>query len=132
MLSDKLSKLRTELKISQTELSKRLGIPRTTYSGYENGSREPDYETLLKIAKYFDVSTDYLLGKDTNKTPINDQEVKTYFYGGADDITPEEKEALDEVVEFELRRLRRAKERVEKAYEGDEEFKRSRNRLGED
>lgn len=38
-----------------------------TVSRYENGEREADYETLIKIADYFDVSLDYLLGRDRHK-----------------------------------------------------------------
>ncbi len=38
-----------------------------TVSRYENGEREADYETLIKIADYFDVTLDYLLGRDINK-----------------------------------------------------------------
>jgi transcriptional regulator with XRE-family HTH domain len=59
----RLNQLRDKLGLTQKELSSRLGIPRTTYSGYENGSREPDHQTMEKFANYFDVSIDYLLGR---------------------------------------------------------------------
>ena len=46
---------------SQKEFAELLDIPVTTLSGYENAGREPKFETLLKIAKIFDVTVDELL-----------------------------------------------------------------------
>ena len=66
LLSSRLKELREKMKITQEELAKRLDIPRGTYAHYELGKREPDNSMLLKIAEYFNVSTDYLLGR-TNK-----------------------------------------------------------------
>lgn len=56
--------LRTRRKESQEEVSKALDIPRSTYSGYENGSAEPSLGMLKKMSAYFKVSTDKLLGID--------------------------------------------------------------------
>jgi transcriptional regulator with XRE-family HTH domain len=63
MFSTRLEKLRERNGLTQKELATKLGIARTTYSGYENGAREPDLVTLNKIADFFDVSVDYLLGR---------------------------------------------------------------------
>lgn len=62
-----LKELRVSKGITQVQLAKQLGISRSTVGMYENGSREPDFETLELIADYFNVDTDYLLGR-TNKT----------------------------------------------------------------
>ena len=62
-----LKSLRTAKGMTQEELSKILKISRSTIGMYENGSREPDYETLEAIADYFNVDIDFLLGR-TNKT----------------------------------------------------------------
>ena len=59
---EKLRKLRKEKGISLKELGATIGVAESTMSLYENGKRQPDYETLLKFAKYFNVSADYLLG----------------------------------------------------------------------
>lgn len=59
-----LLELRTERGISQRTLGEALGVVNQTISFWENGSREPDMDTLLKIAKYFDVSIDYLFGNE--------------------------------------------------------------------
>ncbi|WP_342512842.1 helix-turn-helix domain-containing protein [Sporosarcina sp. FSL K6-1522] len=66
MLSDKLRKLRATTNCTQSEFAKRIGVARTTYAMYEQGHREPDYETLQKIADYHNTTTDYLLGLTNN------------------------------------------------------------------
>lgn len=63
MLNERIVKLRKLRKITQEELAKKIGSTRSALSQYEIGTRSPDYETLKKIADYFEVSTDYLLGK---------------------------------------------------------------------
>ena len=45
------------------ELAQKIGVTESTISMYENGKREPDFETLIRIADALDVSTDYLLGR---------------------------------------------------------------------
>lgn len=67
MLAKRLESLRRSRKLTQKQIAEKLGIARTTYSGYENKSREPDHETLQKIADYYEVTTDYLLGRDQTK-----------------------------------------------------------------
>lgn len=57
-----LKELRCEQGISQRELGKRLGVCNQTVSFWEGGQREPDLDFLVKIAEYFEVTTDYLLG----------------------------------------------------------------------
>jgi len=63
----RLKELRRERHISQLKLALDLNINQNTISRYENMEREADYETLIKIADYFDVSLDYLLGRVDNK-----------------------------------------------------------------
>lgn len=67
--------LREEANIRQSELAKSLGLGRTTISNYENNYSSPDLETLIQIANFFHVSTDYLLGISSVKNaPQNLQE----------------------------------------------------------
>ncbi len=61
----RLKELRKEKKVSQYELAKFLGVTSQAYSYYEREERELGYEALTKLAKYFDVSIDYLLGNST-------------------------------------------------------------------
>ncbi len=57
-----LKLLRCDKDISQRTLSEEFGVTNQTISLWETGQREPDFDTLVKIAKYFNVTTDYLLG----------------------------------------------------------------------
>ena len=63
----RLKKLRKEKNISQLKLATDLNMNQNTISRYENKEREADYETLIKMADYFDVSLDYLLGRSDKK-----------------------------------------------------------------
>lgn len=58
----KLHELRKEKKLSQNEIAFFLNVTPQAYSRYERGERELGYENLDKLAKFFDVSIDYLLG----------------------------------------------------------------------
>jgi len=62
-----LKELRKANKVNQTELADRLGVSRSAISTWETGANEPDTQTLLKIANFFDVSVSYLLGETTLK-----------------------------------------------------------------
>jgi HTH-type transcriptional regulator, competence development regulator len=64
MLKNKLIELRKAKKLRQEDIAKILGIARTTYAMYEQGNREPDFDTLNKIADYFEVTIDHLLGRE--------------------------------------------------------------------
>ena len=53
MLSKRLTELRKEKGVTQKDMSLLLGITRPAYTAYEMGKRQPDYETLIKLADYF-------------------------------------------------------------------------------
>lgn len=63
----RLKQLRKDLDLTQNELAVKLSSSRSTIAGYETERKQPDYETLTKIADFFDVSVDYLLGRTDNK-----------------------------------------------------------------
>lgn len=67
-----LKMLRNNRNISAVKLSEDLNIHRGSLSNWETGRRTPDSEMLLKIANYFNVSVDYLLGNDKNNTDDTD------------------------------------------------------------
>lgn len=66
-----LKKLREDRNISAIKFSEDLSIHRGTLSNWETGRRTPDSQTLLKIAEYFSVTVDYLLGNTDTKTNDN-------------------------------------------------------------
>lgn len=62
----RLKQLRIKSKISQVKLGEELDINQDVISRYETCDREADYQTLLNIADFFDVSLDYLFGRTDN------------------------------------------------------------------
>jgi transcriptional regulator with XRE-family HTH domain len=65
---DRLKKLREQRKLTQKQLGSAFNISHATINRYEKGQRQPDTEILDKLADFFDVSTDYLLGRtDTQR-----------------------------------------------------------------
>lgn len=85
-------RLRTSSGLTQVEMAEKLGISRSTIGMYETGAREPDFETLEKIADFFNVDTDYLLGR-TEKTSILPETVGHYY------LNDETREIAQEVFE---------------------------------
>lgn len=68
-VGQRLRYLRKLKNLTQQDLANSLGINRSTYARYETGDHEADYETLNKLADFFDVSVDYLLGRTDNPAP---------------------------------------------------------------
>ncbi len=69
--------LRISSGLTQSKIASRLGISRSTIGMYETGAREPDFDTLEKIADFFNVDTDYLLGR-TDKTTLLPETIGQY------------------------------------------------------
>ncbi|SDN32689.1 DNA-binding transcriptional regulator, XRE-family HTH domain [Paenibacillus sp. yr247] len=75
---DRIALLREKHALTQEDLANKLGISRAALSHYETSRREPDYDTINKIASFFRVSIDYLLGR-TNQPDSNlDQEIREF------------------------------------------------------
>lgn len=89
MVGEKIKKLRIEKDLLQKVLAQQLNLSQQTISLYEAGKREPDYETLEKIADFFNVSTDYLLGR-TNIKNIEESEGVQLAKQGHEFENPEE------------------------------------------
>lgn len=73
----KLKHLRSLRKKQQKEVAIELGISKTGYSAYENDLRMPGVQMLIKIADYYNVTTDFLLGRD-DKMYIDKSEIQFY------------------------------------------------------
>lgn len=85
MFSERLTYLRKSAKLTQQQLADALGVSRSTIGMYENGQREPNFETLESIADLFNVRMDSLISKsnsneDNSKDLINNvSEKKSIF-----------------------------------------------------
>jgi len=66
MLSSRLKSLRNSEGLSQQNIATLIGVSRQVYNNYELGKREPDYDTIMRFSEYYNVTTDYLLGKSDN------------------------------------------------------------------
>jgi len=86
---ERLKYLRKVNNVQQYDLANTLGYGATAISNYENNNHEPSFDTLIKIAKYFDVTTDYLLGLSDH--PVNhlkeDEKLLVTKYRRMDDKT---------------------------------------------
>lgn len=65
MLGQRVSELRSAAGWSQVELAKKLSVAKQTISNWENDNIQPSIEMLIRLARLFNVSTDYLLGLDS-------------------------------------------------------------------
>jgi transcriptional regulator with XRE-family HTH domain len=69
LVSKRLIELREERDLSQKELAGKLGVAANTISAYENESAKPKLDGMIEIARFFDVSIDYLVGLIDEKVP---------------------------------------------------------------
>lgn len=100
MFSHRLKTLRKTKGLTQKEIANRLGIARTTYAGYEQGEREPDYETLIKIADYFNVPVDYILGRSNDPVLSPDRITESRCVYEYEHLTDEEIRYLNKQLEI--------------------------------
>lgn len=94
MFYDKFEKLRKEKGVTILEITKSIGIDRTNVYKWRDEGSAPRHDTLVKIAAYFGVSVDYLLGDDKNET----ETLKFALWGGDAEIVDEE--MLEDVKDF--------------------------------
>ncbi|SMB91711.1 DNA-binding transcriptional regulator, XRE-family HTH domain [Thermanaeromonas toyohensis ToBE] len=136
-LGQRLAALRKEKGLSQAQLAKLLNMGQSTIAMYEKDKRRPDAETLRRLAEFFQISVDYLLGlTDSRERPVytltpEAQELFSLLLrepdlqsGLADplfrnllkripDLTPEERQLLAQHWEWSLRLIERNKEMKE-------------------
>lgn len=67
----RLKELRLSAKKTQKELATFLGVDRTTYTKYETGASEPTFETLSRLATYYQVSIEYLMGLSVSEKEVS-------------------------------------------------------------
>ncbi len=91
--NENLKIAREREKITQKDMAERIGVAKSTYSLYESGSREPNVQTIKKIADILNVTADELLGLENEPVTI-----AAHFDG--DEYTEEELEEIRQFAEF--------------------------------
>ena len=94
-----LNKLRIEKGVTQEEVATAIGVAKSTFAKYDRGEREPNFETLKKIAQYFQTTTDYLLGLSEVMHPDKTRQLAISVPLGYD-LTSTEEEVIEIAREF--------------------------------
>lgn len=97
MISQMIRKTREKKGISMRQAALDMGFPYTTYVNYEKGISEPNSEALVKIAVYYGVSADYLLGVEPKESPSPVEDEREVYRAMLGDLTDEE---LTEIKRF--------------------------------
>lgn len=105
MFGKRLRELRKSKNLTMKELGGKMSLAESTISGYEIGNRKPDMEILQKLADFFEVSVDYLLGR-TDKPTYDDNPINVSFRDGGENISEEEAEYLEQQLK-QFRELRK-------------------------
>ena len=95
----RLKALRLSYKKNQEDIALLLNITRAAYTNIELGKREPDLSTIGILADYFDVSTDFLLGRTNEKQPIK-QVADKEIIENINNLSPEGREKAKEYIEM--------------------------------
>ena len=94
----RLKELRKYKRLTQSEMANFIGVNQNTYSYWENGKSKIDNETLTKLADFFGVTIDYLLGRDIQETK--------------NDLSADESKKVDEIYEIYDKLSDEAKEKL--------------------
>lgn len=96
MFAARLKQLRKENGLTLREFAARFGLNYTTICKYENGQREPDLQTLSRLADFFGVALDYLVGRSPVRGP--EENVYVYHPTGTAPLPPEAMHQLEEYI----------------------------------
>lgn len=102
IIGERIKTLRKSNNLTQTEFGKLFGIGKTTVSSYETGNSCPNDSIKLAICRFFNVTTDYLLGNSNEKTPssVTEEDVKAALFNGSKDVTPEMWEEVKDFAKY--------------------------------
>ncbi len=74
-IGKKLKDLRQSVELTQHEFAEKLGLSRVNYTRYETDVSKPDYDTLIKIADFYNISLDYIFERE----PFCDEEKRRFY-----------------------------------------------------
>lgn len=120
-LGSRIKQLRLSMGWTQSQLGEKISVTKASVSGYENDTRSPDKEILVKLAKIFNVTTDYLLGNNqTPKWASKDDVIELdkilesdagMAYGDMTNITKEDREQINDLIASYFWRKKQKEER---------------------
>ncbi len=87
--TERLKTLRKQANLTQKEMAEKMGISQPAYGDWERGVKKPSHENLIKIAKCYGVTTDYLL--EGKKDDVDSSTVDAIFRMASDGLTEDEK-----------------------------------------
>lgn len=108
-MDNRLKLLRNERNLLQKDVAEHLNISVSTYCNWEKGKFEPDQDSLLKLADFFGVSADYLLGREEKSSPAEQESLripealKPYqvaFFDGIEGLSEESMQDILKYIEF--------------------------------
>lgn len=110
----RLKQLRTKRGMSQSELGKIIGVSPSTIGMYEQERRLPEVPTLKRLASFFNVSVDYLLGNDIT-VPTNDMnqflsQAQIIFDGNAVNLSDKDRDILEQSLKIAFMAIKRQRE----------------------
>lgn len=107
----KIRELRKQRKLTMKELGEKINVAESTVSLYENGKRQPDFETIKKLADFFGVTTDYLLERTDTPTPVPQtaQSAETEIQAEFNKLTESEQKDVLDYIRFKKCRRPEAK-----------------------
>ena len=94
MFANKLKKLRIEHGLTQAQLAQKVGIGTSTIGMYESNIRKPSFEVLIKLAIFFNVSTDYLISDE--KDDENLRNISHLF----ESLDKQQKQQVENFIQF--------------------------------
>lgn len=106
----KEERLRTTPRISQKEMASLLGIPVSTYSGYENNSREPSLPIITKVAEILNIPITNLIYKSVNDIPAMYPDIEKTCYAVLDALSQNPNIGLMDIVDLVISRTTSAPE----------------------
>lgn len=101
IFGQRLKELRQSNGLTCEEFGKKMGVSKVSEWQWENSINYPNQDTIIRIANYFNVSIDYLLGVSDNPRPdVQLDEFQVALYNGTEELTDEQKEDLLQYVDY--------------------------------
>ncbi|GKT03423.1 helix-turn-helix domain-containing protein [Furfurilactobacillus entadae] len=98
MFPERLKELRTERRLTQEELASKINVSSKTVGAWERGTRKPPVESVSDLGRFFNVSTDYLLGNSTDRQEVDlDKPGAILRYNGRP-IPPDDLEVIKRIL----------------------------------